>query len=144
MCLIIDANVVHKVFPTPSGDFEPIHKAVIERRAWIVYGGKLTDEYQAIGKFWRILARLDQQGSARQVPNGAVVAETEALRRSGLCRSDDPHILALARVGRVRLLCSNDDDLAVDFTDRRILSDPRGNVYKRVEHSRLIRKHCHP
>jgi hypothetical protein len=126
MCLIIDANVVHKVFPTPSEDLGPVLKAIFEGRARVVYGGELSREYQRTDAFRRFLLRLDQQGSARQVADAKVDAETRRLVESGACVSDDPHIIALAIVGAVRLLCSEDDDLATDFTNPALLRKPQG------------------
>jgi len=142
MCLIIDANVVHKIFPEPTADFAPVHKAVVGGRARIVYGGELTREYQQMRHFHRLLLRLDQQGGARQVADSEVDAETARLHDAGLCASDDQHIVALARVSRVRLLCSEDDALTTDFRNPALLSHPRGSVYRRASHAHLIRRHC--
>lgn len=142
MCLIVDANVVHKVFPSPENDFSFVHSAIIGGRARIVYGGKLTREYERLPAFRRYLLRLDQQGRARQVPSAEIEAETARLAKSGLCVSNDHHIIALAVVGRVRLLCSEDDDLETDFTNIALLRNPKGNVFKRAEHAHLIKKHC--
>jgi len=142
MCLIIDVNVVHKFFPAPSEDFKPIHEAIDEGRAKLVYGGELTREYRKTTAFRRFLFRLDQQGRARQVADSKVDAETKRLVEGGFCVSDDPHIIALALVGRVRLLCSEDEKLATDFTNPALLQNPRGNVYKRAEHAHLLQKHC--
>jgi hypothetical protein len=142
MCLIIDVNVVHKFFPEPSEDFKPIHKAIDEGRAKLVYGGELTREYRKTAAFRRFLFRLDQQGKARQVADSKVDAETKRLSEGSFCVSDDPHIIALARVGAVRLLCSEDEALATDFTNQALLGKPRGSVYKRAEHAHLLHKHC--
>ena len=142
MCLIIDANVVHKVFSHPTADFAPVRDAIAQGRARIVYGGKLTTEYLRMDAFRRILLRLDQQGRARQVPSAQVEAETTRVARCGMCVSNDPHIIALALVAHVRLLCSEDDNLETDFTNTVLLRKPKGNVYKRAEHAHLIGKHC--
>jgi hypothetical protein len=142
MCLIIDVNVVHKFFPTPAEDFKPIHRAIADGRAKVVYGGELTREYRKMDAFRRFLLRLDQQGSTRQVADSRVDAETKRLAEGSFCVSDDPHIIALALVGAVRLLCSEDDKLATDFTNPALLRNPQGNVYKRAEHAPLLHKHC--
>jgi len=142
MGVINDANGVHKVFPKPSNDLSPVHKAITEGRARVVYGGELTREYQRTEGFRRFLLRLDQQGRARQVADSKVDAETKRLTEDGLCVSDDPHIIALALVGAVRLLCSEDNALATDFTNPILLRNPQGNVYKRAEHAHLLQKHC--
>jgi hypothetical protein len=141
MCLIIDPNVVHKLFSKPTADYAPVIEAIENQKARVVYGGYITVEYRRMG-FSKVLLRLDQQGSTRPVPDDRVNAETSRLIESGVCRSDDPHIVALAIVGKVRLLCSEDNLLATDFTNTQILAKPPGNVYKRAAHSHLISKHC--
>jgi hypothetical protein len=142
MCLILDTDIIHKVFPNPAEDFEPVHEALTSGKAKLVYGGELGREYQRMVQFRRFLLRLDQQGVAKKFPDTIVDAKAENLRQEGRCQSNDPHILALAIVSGVRLLCSEDEALGSDFTNPRILAAPRGNVYKRAGHAHLIREHC--
>lgn len=142
MCLILDADIVHKVFPTPRVEFDPIHQALMGGRARCVYGGGLTREYRQMASFRRLLLRLDQQGIAQQFDDSKVDSEESKLRARGICQSNDVHILALAIVSKVRLLCSEDEALGEDFTNAAILSKPRGKVYKRAEHSHLITERC--
>jgi len=143
MCIIVDVNLASEILPpTPSADLEPIYRAIENHSATLVYGGKLRREYERTTKFRRWLMVLDRQGSARYVSDSLVDAETQALIRNGQCVSDDQHIIALARIGGARLLCTNDDDLATDFRNPALISKPRGNIYRRPEHSNLIRIHC--
>ncbi|SRR6266568_1274863 len=142
MCLILDTDIVHKVFPLPSADFEPVHRALMGGHAKCFYGGGLTREYQQMVSFRRLLLRLDQQGIARQFDDSRVDSEEKKLRGRGVCQSNDAHVLALAIVSKARLLCSEDEALGEDFTNPEILSKPRGNIYKRAEHAHLIRQHC--
>jgi hypothetical protein len=88
-----------------------------------------------------ILTELDRRGSLRKVPDNDVDEMTKTVRDEGLCVSDDPHIIALARIARTRLLCSHDKDLHADFTNPKILK-PAGSVYQKKSHQHLIRKHC--
>lgn len=142
MCLIVDANVVPAVFaPGISGDFQPVNDALDKRRAVAVYGGKLAREYHAMARFRGILKECDRQGILRKVSDSAVDRRTKTLRKKGACRSDDPHIIALAIESGVRLLCSLDKNLHADFTDPDILK-PAGSVYQKPSHRHLIRRHC--
>jgi hypothetical protein len=142
MCLIVDSNEVSRVFLNASKEFEKLNQAVSVGKTRIVYGGELTREYRRVNRFWRLLLILDRQGRARQVGDVIVDQETERVREMGICRSDDHHIIALARVGRVRLVCSNDQRLRRDVRNPRLLANPRGNIYNNSDHSRLLRKHC--
>ena len=55
--------------------------------------------------------------------------EETRLEKKGLCISDDPHVIALARISGARLLCSNDKDLQQDFGTKNLIDRPRGKVY---------------
>ena len=142
MCVIVDSNIVQRVFLDTTREFERLNEAVMSGRARVVCGGELTREYQRVTRFWRLLLKLDRGGAARQVHSRDVDRETERVRRLNICRSDDEHIIALARVGRVRLVCSNDQRLREDVRDPRLLSRPRGNIYTSASHDHLLRAHC--
>jgi len=142
MCLIVDANVATQVFsPDPSPDLQPVWEAISTGHAVAVHGGELTEEYGRIASLRNLLLELERQGKVRQVPHQKVREATDRFRNEGTLRSDDPHILAVARVGNVRLLCSHDTDLHADFTNPSLLQ-PAGSVYQRASHKHLIRKHC--
>ncbi len=142
MCLIIDANFVHRVFPSPDADGLPIQRALVSGGARLVYGGQLSREYGRMMEFRRLLVGLDRAGHARKVPDVDVDRATERLERAGGYISNDPHIIALAQVSGVRLLCSNDGNLHADFTNHAFLNTPRGQVYQTAIHAPLIRQHC--
>jgi hypothetical protein len=142
MCLIIDCNSAHKVFPAAHPDFVSLSKAIDRGDAKLVCGGKLKQEYQRMKEFWRYFVGLDRQGRTRLVSDSKVDAETLRLQETGACTSDDHHIVALARVSGARLLCSDDNALCNDFKNRNLLARPRGNIYRRADHAGLLRKHC--
>ena len=53
-------------------------------------------------------------------------------------RSDDPHVLALARATGARLLHTGDRDLMADFKNKKFLAQPRGKVYSTAANARLL------
>jgi hypothetical protein len=140
--LIVDANAYSLVLgATEPNDFTPVWNALRTRRAIAVYGGKLAVEYARVGRLAKLLVELDRQGIFRQAPLPEIEKAQKAVIREGQCRSNDHHIIALARVSGVRLLCSADAKLGGDFRNGSILH-PRGSVYKNPSHERLIAKHC--
>ncbi len=142
MCLIIDANLIAiTLSPNPPDAAKPLQAALYARRARGVYGGKLAMEYAKLKKFARLIGQLDRAGILRQVSTKDVDAESNRVKKSGQCVSNDPHIIALARVSSTRLLCSNDQNLHADFKNPLILN-PVGNVYQNQSHAHLIRKFC--
>lgn len=141
MCLIIDANVASDVFSgKPSVDFQPIWNALAKKKAIAVHGGKLSNEYSKLKRITRLLVELTRQGCLRKIPDEQVKAETIIYKNKEI-KSDDAHILALAKVANVRLLCSKDKKLHADFTNNALLNPP-GSVYQKHTHSHLISKHC--
>jgi hypothetical protein len=142
MCLILDTDIVHQIFPTPTPDYQPIHGAITTRNARIVYGGRLLREYEQMNQFLKILYKLDQQGSARKIPDNTVDQEELTLANSDLCRSNDHHVIALSRISGARLLCTEDNNLIKDFTNPLLISNPRGKVYRRAAHAKLIQTQC--
>lgn len=142
MCLIVDANVAAQTFASvPAPDFRPVWDALTCRQATAVFGGKLAKEYYELKKHLRIIRELERSGRLRRISDEKVNQVTNELVHSAACVSDDEHIIALAQVSGVRLLCSHDQDLHADFTNPKLLRPP-GRVYQNPRHAHLIRRYC--
>ena len=148
MCAIVDANVASEIFgpdPKPAGAefFDWLKKG----SGRLVAGGKLLEELKASSGDFRIWANeLVKAGKMRSVDGGKVAARTERIRDEGKCKSNDPHILALAQISGARLLYSNDVALQQDFNNKKLIDKPRGKVYStlldgnfRDSHKKLLR-----
>lgn len=138
--IIIDNN---KVGCCTSGapDVLPILHALKSKKATMVYGGsKLLSEYSGNQKFMTLLAEFKRLGTAKLHSSEAVDAEQLIVERLPLT-SDDPHIIALARVSGARLLISEDSALRNDFKNRTLIASPRGKVYNSRSANRLISLH---
>ena len=132
MCAIVDTNVYHQVFST--GSQSSAGKYFLDwlmRRngGTLVSGGGHLRELNRIADFKRVFAERLQAGRARRIPDETVDAETEALRSSDICRSNDEHVIALATVSGARLLFTNDNALQDDFRDRQIIGGTQGRIY---------------
>ena len=127
MCAIIDANVRAQVF----GDAEsPAGELFLDwlgprRGGKLVVGGKLLEELVGLRKFEIWLKEAVISGRARILNEASVNAETKAVEDAGICVSNDPHIIALARISGARLLFTNDVALEKDF--KREIS--QGKIY---------------
>ena len=91
----------------------------------MVVGGKLRDELSGNQNFVRWLGQAVQAGRARILDDNEVNAVTRSLLADSVCRSDDPHVIALARISGTRLLYTNDIPLEKDF--KRLI--PKGIVF---------------
>jgi hypothetical protein len=129
MCAILDNNVRHEVFgenPTEAGNF---FLEWLDRKGQLVVGGKLLQELQGYQRFEMWLRVASRLGRAIRIADETVDTEAESLRNDGICRSNDEHVLALARVSGARLLFTNDGYLQGDFKNPEIIDGVRGRVY---------------
>ena len=139
MCAILD--VAGEVFATDrSPPAEQFFDWLETPRARLVVGGKLREELFGNRKFeiWAKEGLLS--GRVISFPDQTVERETTAVSASRLCKSDDSHVIALARVSRARLLYSHDRNLHADFTNPRLVSNPRGRVYPLRESKNATRR----
>lgn len=143
MCAIIDANVVGEVFGSnrsPAG--KQFFDWVNTGRGRLMTGGKLTSELdKGSAKFRLWAAQALRSGLLITVNDEEVDDRANKLQQGQACKSDDPHIIALAQVGGARLLYSNDKDLHKDFRDKNLIDDPRGNVYSTIQGGEVRRAH---
>jgi len=145
MCVIVDANIAPKLFSTPAqADFRPLIRWIIRGGGSIVTGGRNLDELRRVRAAADFIQEQDRRGRAHLTQPDSTLSdpvdlEEKRLADGRLCRSDDPHVVALARVSGARTLCSHDQDLAADFTNATLVAKPRGAVYKRAEHEHLLR-----
>lgn len=143
MCIIVDANQLGVFLAEPPHeDAAPIHQWLNRRvgAGTLVYSteGKFACEVGDNAK--RKLEDYYRAGRAQLVPASRFAEDEAELKASGELRSDDPHVLALARVSGARLLYTGDNKLIADFTDRRIIQKPRGRVYKGAANANLLTK----
>ncbi len=135
MCLIIDTNVFGDFLANKSQDMQCIHD-------WLKAGkGKLSITNEGIyGKEFKpystreIMKVYDQKGLLKKcnvqeyhkAEKKFKNMKTHGIKIKGeKIRSDDLHVLALAEVGNVKILCTQDIALMSDF--KRLTS---GKIYK--------------
>ena len=139
MCIIVDANRLGDFLTDPAKpDTAPIRKWLDRGGGRIVYstGGAFARE---VGH--RLRAKLlayVQAGKATVIPAAHFADDERELSGFADRRSDDPHVLALARATGVRLLYTNDPNLVVDFTNKKFIDRPRGKVYSRAANANLL------
>jgi hypothetical protein len=146
MCLIVDTNVAHLALSDSADpEFKPVYKSLFgdcRPEQTLVYGGHLATEYGRSGRISRAVEELLRAGRARREDDDAVNAETRLVTKP--CTSNDPHVIALARVSGVRLLCTHDTNsgLMADFKNKELIDRPRGKIYTRRRNSSLLSARC--
>jgi len=140
LCVIIDASIAGLAFAVPPrADFKPLWYWITHQDGKLVFGGRLANELRRLPGARRLIVQLWRSGSALEVPLRDVDSEERQVRGLRLCRSNDPHVIALARVSGARVLCTNDSDLEADFKNRELVPAPRGSIYKTASHKGLLK-----
>ncbi|MDE0458888.1 MAG: hypothetical protein OXI15_16455 [Chromatiales bacterium] len=137
MCIIVDTSRMGDFLADPPGDdAAPIRRWLDTGSGSVVYStaGKFADEIR--GHARQRLLRYSQAGKAKFVPEDRFIDDQNTLE--GQIRSDDPHVLALARATGVRLLYTGDADLIADFKDKAFLDKPRGKIYSGAANANLL------
>ena len=143
MCAIVDNDVRDQVFGansrSPAGQF--FLDWLSNGRGKIVVGGQLLRELNESGDFKRWLQAALRRNIALAFDDDQVDAETEAIRARQICRSNDVHVLALARVSGARLLFTNVGALKQDFMNPDIIPGASGRIYS-TNRGRRIRRYA--
>lgn len=137
MPTILDANIFSLLF---THEFRPVLDALKNGEIILVYGGtKQLCEYKLLGSYIQFVIELQRNGFAKLLDAKVVDAQERTVKGTGLCTSDDEHIIAIALVSKARLLCSHDKALHADFKNPNLINCPRGKVYQNSKHKHLIR-----
>lgn len=140
MCLIIDTSKIALFLADPWGaPHRPIARWLSAGNGSVAIGGPLRVELERVGEARRQIREWIRAGRAAVVSDEAVSAEATVVAATGRCRSNDVHVIALARVSGARVLYTGDRLLATDFKDRRILTGPAGQVFRTETDSRHLR-----
>ena len=142
MCAIIDANVVHQVFGSDRPDAgTAFFRWIDSGKGRLVAGGKLLKELsgsEAFRSWWR---QAQLAGLTTAYPEETVDRQDRGVERERTHRSNDPHVLALARIGGARLLFTNDRDLQQDFKNPELIEPSGGKVYTTIRSGAFGRGH---
>ena len=117
MCVrtIIDTSMFGELLSDSVG---PLRSWVERKDGVLVYsnGGRYGIELRRSRRTLELFRSYRQRGSALRIPNDLVAAQDAHLAGREL-RSDDPHLVALARASQALVLCTGDVKLRRDFLD---------------------------
>ena len=142
MCAIIDANVSSGVFGRNQSEAgREFLRRINSESLRLVVGGKLLRELAEVRGAREWMQQAIQSARIRVEEEELVNSRAEELRKDRECRSDDPHIIALAQISGARLLYSNDRKLQDDFTDNLLIHSPRGKIYSTSRSPEFTKTH---
>ena len=117
---------------------QPVHKW-LEKNGKLVYSDHKLFQKELTLDQRTTLEEYYQSGKARFVPEKEVEKTIMDLRKNKEIKSNDIHILALAKANKVNVLSTRDIKLEKDF--KHILG---GSIYKNEKHKHLLKKDTCP
>lgn len=139
MCIIVDTDRIGRFLADPSDDdSEPVRRWLDRGWGLVVYA---TEERfrKEIAHSARIrLREYVRAGRAKRIPIEQYGDDVRKLQDSGRLRSNDAHVLALARASGARLLYTGDTKLMDDFRDKALIDKPRGRIYSGAANRKLL------
>ena len=142
MCVIVDANRRDDFFSAaPSPAAQLIRDWIQSGKGNLVVGGKLTEELCGAAFARREITEWLKSGRARRADQERYEQATKEVDALAL-RSDDAHIIALARATGARTLFTADGRskgaLMGDFRDTNLVPKPKGRIFQSVKHFALL------
>lgn len=145
MCIVIDTNNISRVFKTENAEhanYVPVFDWIVNGRGKIVVGGS-TFEKEIIKNRWfiPILTELSRHQKVVRIPNG-IIDKLEIEIRNLIPEHidfDDPHIVALLKASKCRLVCSEDQRAYRYFKSLGIFkAADRPKIYSRLRNEELL------
>lgn len=153
MCIILDANCFGDYRDSRNKDMQPIRKWLAERNGKIAYSN--TEKFQGEWEHSSLdVNELNRAGRLKLIPRESILDKQSELE--GMLESDDPHIIALAIVAKIKVLVVQrqpDEPLkggrrrargADTALQRDFKKWTRGKIYVTAAHKRLLTRDTCP
>jgi hypothetical protein len=144
MCLVIDQNVISKVFDSRNAEhkrFHPVQVWVMTGTGSVIYGGTKYIKELGKGKYLGLFAELLKARRAIRVDTKSVDDRALVLKLMVPEKEfNDEHIIAVVGISRCCLVCT-DDKRSIPYLKRKDLYPPGVHV-PRVYRSLADKRHC--
>lgn len=137
MCIIVDTNVAFEL-TNNTVDGRPVLQWLLQprRKAGLVIGGDLLRELGG-NKFGAVLKTLRQAGRLHTIPAKQIALKQEALEATGVCKSNDAHVIALSLVAQCNIVFTRDLLLHADLRTHS-MPGKRISIYQNASHKHLL------
>lgn len=140
MCIIIDTNCTASVFKPSSQnhvEFKPILDWIIEGKGKIIIGG--SDYKRENQGYLGLFSELSKINKVTSIPDEIVDKETNKYRTLINHQDyDDPHILALLKISKCKLICSLDERAYKYFKDKKLIQCEVPKIYNQAKNASLL------
>ena len=143
MCLILDTNKFSDFLKCDNNDMRPVHDWLSTKNGKLVYTNYETFaiELNNAPKMKEWFTKRRRSNKIKLI-NAQEVMQQEKLLKNVHVKSNDQHIIALARASGAKVLISDDQSLCDDFTNRKLIAG--GKIYKNQTHKHLLKNDTCP
>lgn len=145
MCIVIDPGCISLVFDTTTrrhAEFLPVRDWVTTGNGRMVIGGTTyKNQLARLGRFLRLFAELHKAGRILVVEDDDVdLAQRQLENRKKDRNFDDAHLIAIAIVAKVMLICTQDRKSCRFIKDKNLYPKgfPRPKIYSGRRNKSLI------
>ena len=135
MCIILDANCFNE-YLNNKPDMKPVRKWV-EDKGKIVFSEEkqIKKEVEHYREMSALFNTYNASGKIKKLNKEKVENYMKVLGKEKGLKSNDIHLLAHAKVGKVTLIVTRDKKLQQDF-----INIIKGKVYRIAEHKHLLQE----
>lgn len=153
MLIIVDTSVFHKVFNSQSlhfPEYKSVNRCITQCKGVMIYGGKtFLKEYKDFlrdrdgNKYNRLFIELRNTKKLIELPKdkvNEVEAELYLIEEKKKNGFNDAHLIACCRVGKCKLICTDDSTSDTYIRDIRFYpkSTMRPSIYRNAKHKHLL------
>ena len=148
MCVILDSNKIGD-FLNHKPSMVPIHNWLKTQNGKLVYSNhpQIETEIKKHAKMPVFLRERKKTGQAKLIPSRLVAQEIAEIKQNAKkqgykLKSNDIHIVALAKASDSKLLCSEDRNLHKDL--KQIIGSSKCSIYQNENHKNLLKEDICP
>ena len=131
MCVktIIDASAFrHLIEETPNSAGHQMCQWILRGDGLVVYSSgknKYAEELRGYNEILQLIGDFTQRGRTEDVSDEHLSTVYDTIPSRPIRKSDDPHVLALAKVSGATVLFAHEPKLCIDFANVEVLSKVR-------------------
>lgn len=152
MLIIVDTNVLHKVFNSKSPHFQEyklVNKCITQCKGVMIYGGEtFLEEYKGFlrdmrNKNRKLFIELNKKKKLRELSKDAVdklEAELYLIEEKKKKGFNDAHLIACCIIGKCKLICTDDSTADTYIKAPKFYPKPtmRPSIYRNAKHRHLL------
>ena len=135
MCIILDANCFSE-YVNNKPDMEPVKTWVEKEGGKIVFSEEeqIKKEMKHHKGMFKLLNTYKNIGKVKMLPKNEIEVAIKKLNNEEGLKSNDKHLLALAKVGSITLIVTRDKYLQEDF--KNVVNN--GKIYSKAKNKKLL------